>query len=604
MAFTVRDGRLRKDGEPFLALGVNYHPSGAGCDIWVDWDPETIKADFHRMADAGLNSVRLFLFWRDFQPEPHVVSEQALQRLDAVLAMAAEEGLNCLLSLLTVWMNGQLLDLPWRAGRSPWHDAELLAAQETLAGAVAARLRHHANVLAVDLGDELWNIDPVAARSLTRADVAQWQERLAAVVRSQAPGLPVLQANDASGVFAPVPYGADNSTGLDLIGTHGFPTWAPGSIESTLSYKATSLTAFQVRVAMAYGVVLVDELGSYGVNETTAAAYLGAAAASALANGAAGVFVWCWQDIASTRAPYRDRPAERMVGLHRLDGTPKPTMRRYAEVLARAAELSITFSRAPVSLCLTEGVRHRGSTYLDGADAMTGIFHAYLLARRAHLEVDITTTDTVGRQLVLYPSVSRLTITDLERMTEAAHRGATVYLSLGDHLHAFPGTELIGAEIVDFGLPEGKTELLWGNESWPIRWSATSCRPTTMRTTTARVLAHFPDGTPALVANDIGHGQILFCNAPFEQQLNEPGRLTSGVPHRFYQRLAEVAGVSPLVPDADPDLEVLVGQRDGRAVAILVNHGDTPVTAPDDGPPLEAKGWRVVDRLGTLDREG
>lgn len=598
MAFTVRDGRILKDGEPFIALGVNYHPSAAGCDIWVDWDPEAIAADFRRMADAGLNSVRMFLFWRDFQPEPQVVCEQALQRLEAVLAMAAEAELSCLLSLLTVWMNGQLLDLPWRAGRSPWHDEQLRAAQETLARAVGDRLRHHANVLAVDLGDELWNIDPVAARSLTRADVAQWQQRLAGILRSQSPGLLVLQANDASGIFAPVPFGADNSVGLDLIGTHGFPTWAPGSIESTLSYKATNLISFQVRVAAAHGVALVDELGSYGVNEATAAAYLGAAAASALANGAAGVFVWCWQDIASAEDPYRDRPAERMAGLYRLDGRPKPTMSRYAEVVARAAELSITPSRAPIALYLTDSVRHRGSTYLDGAGAMTGVFYAYLLARRAHLDLDVTTTEVAARELILCPSVTQLTISDLERITEAASAGATVYISLGDHLHAFPGTALVGAEVVDFGLPEGKSEIRWEDESWPIRWSATTARPTTMRATTARVLARFPDGTPALVVNQVGRGQVLFCNAPFEQQLDEPCRLTAGAAHRFYRRVAEVAGVLALVPKADPDLEVVPGHRNGRRVAVLVNHSESPVATPDDRDSIEPKGWRVVDLTG------
>ncbi len=595
MTFLVHDGRIWRDREPLLVLGVNYHPSVAGCDIWTDWDPDTIGSDFRRMSRAGLNTVRIFLFWRDFQPAADVISEQALQRLDAVLDLAARAGLLCVPSLFTVWMNGQLLDLPWRDERDPWRDEELLAAEEQLCAAVAARLRAHDNVLALDLGDELWNIDPVAARSLTRAGVARWQLRLAGVLRANAPGLLVLQANDASGVFGPLPYGPDNSAGLDLIATHGFPTWAPGSIESSLSYKATNLVSFQVRVAAAYGTVLVDELGSYGVDEATAAAYLRASAASALANGAAGIIAWCWQDIASQRDPYRERPAERRAGLHRLDGAPKPAMATYGEVLAGARDLATSRAPASAAILLPSTARNAAGTYLDGSPGMIGVFYACLLARRAHVDFDVTVAAVTGRRLVIVPSLTRLTITTLALVETAANDGAVVYLSLGDHLHAFPGEAVVGAEIVDFAPPHGKGEIRWDDEVWPVRWDLSSARPTTMRITTAEVLAEFPDGSPALVSHRLGKGRILFCNVAFEQQLDEPGRITDGAAHRFYQRIAELADVPDVYPFAGPDVEVVPGHHGGRRVAVLINHGTVAEKVPDLEEPIEPKGWSVLN---------
>jgi hypothetical protein len=600
VTFTVADRRVYRDGQPFTALGVNYHPARAGCDIWVDWDPGAIARDFTRIADAGLNAVRLFLFWRDFQPEPDTVSAEALHRLDTVLALAGEAELVCVVSLFTIWMNGQLLDLPWRAGRNPWRDPVLLDAQDRLARAAAGVLKGRDEVLAVDLGDELWNIDPAGAAALSRAEVAAWQGRLAGAVREEAPGTLVFQANDASGVFGSGPFGCDNADGLDLVATHGFPTWAPGSIESTMSYKATNLTSFLTRVAGAYGPPLVDELGSYGVGETTAAAYLGASAASALANGATGLFVWCWQDISATRDPYRERPLERAAGLHRLDGSRRPAMDAYAAVVAAAGDIAPP-RPAPTALYLPQRMRGRGGTYLDSAGGAVGAFYAYLLAKRAHLEFDVTAHDLAGRRLVICPSVTHLTAVDLDRLTAYLDRGGMVYLSLGDHLHAYPGTELTGVELVDFGPPAGKSALCWDDDRWVLDWDTVATRPTTVRPTTARVLAHYPDGSAALVANQVGRGQLVFCTAPFEAALNAPGRLAEGDAHRFYRRLAALAGLAPVVPDGDPEVEIVLS---GQRSAVVVNHGDRPARHPfrsagaeviEAAEVIEPKGWRIVE---------
>nr|MDT0656939.1 cellulase family glycosylhydrolase [Micromonospora sp. DSM 115978] len=604
MTFSVADGTLTRDGRPFLALGVNYHPSRAGCLIWSDWDPAVLERDFTLIADSGLNTVRLFLFWRDFQPGPDRVDPVALDRLDRAVTLAGAAGLGCVLSIFTVWMNGQLLDLPWRDGRDPWRDETLLDAEHRYAAAVARTLRRHPHVLAYDLGDELWNIDPDRARALSRHEVAAWQTRLAEVIRRAAPGALVLQANDASGVFGSGPYGVDNSAGLDLIGIHGFPTWAPGSIESTASYKATNLVPFLVRVAAAYGVPLVDEFGAYGVDEPTAADYLGAAAASAIANGATGLLWWSWQDVVSTREPYRERPAERLTGLHRADGTPKPTMARLRAVADSAGYLAVPRGPARAVLYLPERVRGGGRSYLDTGGGAVPTFYSYLLLKRAHLDVDVSATVPAGRSLILCPAPARLTLADVERLGAAATAGATVYLSLGDHLHGFAGEALTGARIVDWCGPEARSAMTWYGQRWVVDWSTSGATPTTLRATSATVLASFPDGTPALVENAVGAGRVIFTNLPVEAALDRPGRLTATGWERFYRRIAERAGVVPSVLCDEPDLEFVSSDDPARPGTVVVNHASHPVRAGlvrhCDGEQrqvdvdLPAKGWTVL----------
>ncbi|MEU1630941.1 hypothetical protein ABZ746_38000 [Streptomyces sp. NPDC020096] len=581
MTFTVSGGRLRRDGAPFVALGVDYHPSAAGCRWWSDWNESAVRDDFRRMAAAGLNSVRFFLFWRDFMPEEQTVDRAVLARLDAAVSAAGEAGLACVPSLLTIWMNGQHLDLPWRAGRSIWRDPAMLAAEDAYVRAVAGTLREHDNVLAYDLGDELWNIDPAHAAALLPAEVAAWQGRLAAAIRDESPDALVLQANDSSAVFGNGPYGCDNQAELDLAGVHGFPPWTPGGIESTLSYKATSLPAFLVSVAAAYRPALLDELGSYGVSAGTAASYLGAAAASALAAGANGLFVWCWQDIASTAEPYHERPAERSAGLHTRDGRAKPTMAAYRRVLDEAAALSIDRPSAPVALFLPRRLRGQGDSYLAAAGSTVPTFHSYLLLKRAHLDFEVVAATAgdaprSGFDLVICPAPAHLTLDDLDALRTYAEGGATVYLSLGDHLHGLPGADLIGAEITDYHLDaRGKHALCWGDSRWPVMWHHDVMTPTSMAVTTGDALAVYPDGTPAMTAHRIGRGRVVFTNLPVESQFRRPGSLTATAWHRFYLQLGELAGVRPGVTCSAPDLEVVRG----RSGTVVINHSDRPITS-------------------------
>jgi hypothetical protein len=473
-------------------------------------------------------------------------------------------------------------------------DEEMVRRQEDLAAVVAETLRDTEAVLAVDLGDEIGNVSPQPAPS--RADVAAWHRRLAAAVRKHLPGVLVTQANDASGVLGSSPFGADNSAALDLIACHGFPTWSPGSIESTSSYKATSLPSFLVRFAAAYGVPFVDELGSYGVDEQTSARYLRAAGAACLANGASGVVAWCWQDIASEAEPYRERPTERLVGLRGLDGTPKPAFAELRRLAAGAWHAPRR--RAPIALYVPDHVRPTGTSYLDAGAGTLATFYAYLLLKRAHLEFDVVRDGLDGYRLVLCPSVTRITLPDLERLHGFLGSGGTLYYSMDDHLHGFPGADLAGAELVDYTLvPEGKTTLCWDGDEWPIDWHASTA--TTVRVLRGQPAGHYPDGTPALVVHETGGGRVLFCAAPVERQLDVPGRLDAGAGDGFYRRVAALAGIRPEIDCGDPRVEVV---PDARGRVIVVNHAPVAVSTTlrwrsgdVRAVRLETKDWCVVE---------
>ena len=49
-------------------IGCNYWASNAGTAMWHEWDLECIRKDFACMAENGIEVLRIFPLWPDFQP--------------------------------------------------------------------------------------------------------------------------------------------------------------------------------------------------------------------------------------------------------------------------------------------------------------------------------------------------------------------------------------------------------------------------------------------------------------------------------------------------------------------------------------------------------
>ena len=49
-------------------LGCNYWASNAGIYMWRRWDEEEVEKDLAFLKSYGLNTLRVFPLWSDFQP--------------------------------------------------------------------------------------------------------------------------------------------------------------------------------------------------------------------------------------------------------------------------------------------------------------------------------------------------------------------------------------------------------------------------------------------------------------------------------------------------------------------------------------------------------
>ena len=51
-----------------MAIGTNYWASHAGTAMWTDWQPDVVDRDLAALSAAGLQWLRVFPLWPDFQP--------------------------------------------------------------------------------------------------------------------------------------------------------------------------------------------------------------------------------------------------------------------------------------------------------------------------------------------------------------------------------------------------------------------------------------------------------------------------------------------------------------------------------------------------------
>ncbi len=180
--------------------------------MWQRFDAGEIREDFARIAGLGLDTVRFFLRWDDFQPAPDRLDPVMLDRLETVVTLAAGAGLRSVPTLFCGHMSGVNWLATWSLDRTARHprfrtvtpDGEspfgvgdlyggrLLDAQLLFARAVAERLRGHPALAAWDIGHAFTNVrEPSSLRVVSgehatepaaERDVADWSRRLTDVL--------------------------------------------------------------------------------------------------------------------------------------------------------------------------------------------------------------------------------------------------------------------------------------------------------------------------------------------------------------------------------------------------------------------------------------
>jgi endo-1,4-beta-mannosidase len=332
---------------------------------WSQFDRGEVAADFARIAGSGLDSVRVFLTWEDFQPAPDQVDRAMVERLVTVADLAGELGLSLVPTLFTGHMSGVNWIPAWALGGSDgdvrfrvvsggtvnesglrnWYADPVVAdAQALLASEVAAALAGHDALWAWDLGNENSNCVLPPSRDAARA----WLARIGAAIRAAHDTALVTVGLHMEDIEEDRLLGPRDASGAcDFLSMHGYPIyagWAEGPTDDRL-------LPFLARVTRWLGderEILFSEFGlptyrrgdSMGerarrrsptllIEEDAAATYTARALESLRRAGCLGAMLWCYSDYDPAlweRPPLDLAPHERSFGLWRADGSPKPSV--------------------------------------------------------------------------------------------------------------------------------------------------------------------------------------------------------------------------------------------------------------------------------------
>ncbi len=331
---------------------------------WQRFDLGEIREDMARIKSLGLDVVRFFLLWEQFQPHPDVIDEKSLRRFESVMAAINDAGLQSMPTLFcghmsgVNWLPAWTLDPDTPHGRfrtvsggntSPYGigdfyaDPHLLRAQTLFAHRIAERVRDHPALYAWDLGNEFSNLREPA----TPQDAAAWSVRLTETLIefSNVGATGGLHGEDLERDRHIRPSSIAKPWSFATM--HGYPVYSAFARDRMDPNVVSFL--MQVTQSCSGKRVLFSELGNPQcppgndrpggfacLDEHEMARYAHSAIDRLQKRGSLGAFWWCWADYALALAdlpPFDQAPHELHFGIVRADGSFKPV----AEALSRFA---------------------------------------------------------------------------------------------------------------------------------------------------------------------------------------------------------------------------------------------------------------------------
>ncbi len=357
--------------QPFT-LGVNYWPRKKAMYWWSNFDAGEVREEFAIIKEIGLNVVRLFLLWDDFQPDPNSVAKDKLDHLVKVADIAAENGLGLDVTFFTGHMSGPNWSPRWLLGgplppsahqhwlrdvvsngkitnegyRNMFHDEIALNATRLLLKTVVSTLKDHPAIWMWNLGNE----PDLFAWPNSSEEGAAWVKEMVGLIKSIDPNHPVTIGLHGDGLHR------DNGLRIDKVYAntdvavmHSYPMFTPWArkpldpdfvpftcaLTSALSGKPVLMEEFGGCTALpgeaTYTWKWVETNGrdheQFMASEEDFAEFLSLTIPKLQDSGATGAMLWCFADYVPELwdlPPCQNSRHERFFGLVRPDGSLKP----------------------------------------------------------------------------------------------------------------------------------------------------------------------------------------------------------------------------------------------------------------------------------------
>jgi endo-1,4-beta-mannosidase len=622
-------------GKRFLPVGAHWVPAKAAMQWNIDWDAQEIEADFAKMHELGYTVTRFDVLWAWFEPRPGDYNPAAFQQLDYLISLAHKYKIYLHPSLFIGGEVGEAYwDVPWRLGRHPHADPDMLRLETNLAAEFGRRYAKESAIMAWDLTDEppFWI---VPAPQTTDSMAVNWTRLVVDGIREHDQLHPVVVGTSGEEI-GHGPFRADNiAKFVDFFSVHPFTLYAPDLFpDALLSARGTYGAAFEIALSHGAGrPVMIHEMGASTAQFSPehVAAYDRAQMYSGLGAGSIGVDLWCYTDASPEqfhKAPYLRTPQETGWGMVTWDRQDKPLARefkKFSKVVSQLDLAGIAPARADVAIVIPDewakvhgDFSHFGLSgsaavpYVSemDADAIPGRPQPYEAAANERLISSALTSFILSRQSGLkvgfpreyrdwetYPMLflpSPITSTSdifllhvhsdfYEKAKKYVENGGFLYASLASDGAVPEMDSLFGARIADRAVsPEVTIKMTqpFGNLKpgdtlhYLVPSASMESWGVLLEVSTGKVMAVDQDGHPALVVNSIGKGKTLLSAYPIEHYLaSVPAAFEQPQDTRkIYEAFRDWAGLKPAFRSDRPEVEVSSLPGEHRGYLVVVNH--------------------------------
>lgn len=588
-----------------FTVGCNYWASNAGTYMWRNFDEAVIESDFSQLSACGIDTLRVFPLWCDFQPITRLVGtvgkageeirmgDKALdetpegdagidpimiERFDRFVFLAKKHNIKLLVCLINGWMSGRMFFPPAFQNQNPITNKTAVKWEIRFVKYFVNRYKNCDSIVAWEPGNETNVLSWVEKQSPHRDEFWVWLSTIVNTIKAIDPTRPVvagLHGLSLDGFISP----RDIAEICDVMTVHPYPAFVPHCfVDGIDSMKSRLHSSAELTFYSDIGgkECLCEEIGTLGSSlgcEETVAKYLRANLRSLFANGGKGLMWWCSHDQYDLDfPPYDWCCVERELGLIRNDGTYKPA----AKAMSDMRSFVDAYPQG-----LPERRRDAVCILSSHHDNWAVAYSSFVLSKQAGFEIRFADGDRIIPESDIYmlPCVRGDYVpkrTQTELLRRVRDEGATLYISWDEAIISDIET-LTGLKVLSNKVRSSQARITF--EDSGLEFELSAGRRLDTAECTGKVLAREADLNPALTMNVYGKGRIYFLFFPLERTLaDKPGAFEitgKNDYYKIYEQILLPYTDRRVVSKSSPLLAVTEHTKDdNNCIVAAVNYGD------------------------------
>ncbi len=551
--------------------GCNYWASDTGIYMWREWNEKTVENDFKLLSEIGIQMVRVFPLWPDFQPVKEIfgwnqisagfsvdgdtlldttddgIDSLMMDRFEKLLDIAQKYDLLVVPALITGWMSGRLFVPPALEGKNLICDPAAIRWEVRFVRAFARRFKNHPAVYAWCLGNECNCMSPVESKEQANL----WMQSISDALRGIDNTRPVL-----SGMHSQYCPGEDEwvlqdcGENCDILTTHPYasPSYTTDRDHAN-TMKVMLHPACQTLYYKGIGgkPCMIEETGTYGqlyCDDEVVAKYAEGCLYTAWSHDCLAWLWWIGFDQGSlSYHPFGYNNRASNYGLYREDGTIKPV----GEAVNKFNKFLKAFPYKKLPERLVDGL----CILSPGQNSWSAAGAAFVLAKQAGLDFDFCYVGDKIPEAKAYflPSLECNDVgrDKLDILMNQVGNGAVLYISLGNGTLRNLSTDF-GFSIRNRKYVNGEKTVHIDEETLPLHF----CVQYNINVKNAEILAEDDAGAPVYLKADYGKGQLFLLMAPLETAIYEKTDVFEKPYYKFYGKVAEKLRQDKIITSDNP----------------------------------------------------